>query len=84
VRWRRFLSKLFRKVTTPRLPELARILERTWDAAEEHGGDTSLGKRNKGLFEQIDEAMDVFIKPLINSATKIPDSAVVKRHTMIF
>jgi hypothetical protein len=45
--------------------KLARVLERTWDAAEEGGGERSLGKTNPELFEQIDGAMDAFIKPLI-------------------
>lgn len=58
--------------------ELARILERTWDAAEEHGGENSLGAKNKDLFEQIDQAMDAFIKPLIHYTTKAPDPAAVK------
>jgi hypothetical protein len=70
--------KAFQKGEIASAAELARVLERTWDAAEEHGGDTSLIKRNKNLFEQIDKAMDVFIKPLINYATKTPDSAAVQ------
>ena len=68
----------FQKGEIASAAELARILERTWDAAEEHGGNTSLIKRNKDLFEQIDKTMDVFIKPLINYATKTPDSAAVQ------
>jgi hypothetical protein len=58
--------------------ELARILERSWDASEEGGSNTSLLKINKDLFERIDKAMDVFIKPLINYAAKTPDSAAVQ------
>jgi hypothetical protein len=30
------------------------------------------------LFEQIDKAMDVFIKPIINHAKKAPDPAEVE------
>jgi hypothetical protein len=55
-----------------RAAELARILERTWDAAEEHGGRRSLGIRDKGLFEQLDKSMDNFIKPVLAYATKTP------------
>jgi hypothetical protein len=58
--------------------ELARILERTWDGAEERGGDRALSKRNKDLFNQLDSAMDAFIKPIIQYAAKPPDSANVK------
>jgi hypothetical protein len=58
--------------------ELARILEKTWDAAEEHGGEVSLGKRNESLFEQIDEAMDAFIKPVIQYAAQTPNPAAVQ------
>jgi hypothetical protein len=58
--------------------ELARILEKTWDAAEEHGGETSLAKRNEGLFEQIDHAMDAFIKPIIRYAAMSPKLAAVQ------
>jgi hypothetical protein len=62
--------------------ELARILERTWDAAEEGGGDRSLAKTNKDLFEQIDKAMDVFIKhelPLVN----LPCSSMLERQPIV-
>jgi hypothetical protein len=57
--------------------ELARILERTWDAVEEQGGPNSLGIKKKRLFEQIDEAMDVFIKPVIHYAITAPDPVAV-------
>jgi hypothetical protein len=43
--------------------QLARILERTWDRGEEHGGEKSLGKTDPELFRQIDYAMDTFIAP---------------------
>jgi len=58
--------------------ELARILERTWDASEEHGGERSLMKTNKDLFGQIDKAMDAFIKPIIRATTEAPDPAAVQ------
>jgi lactam utilization protein B len=58
--------------------ELARILERTWDKAEDYGGDTALSKTNHALFEQIDKAMDQFINLLTEHATSAPDGAKVK------
>ena len=36
---------------------LAKILERTWDKAEDYGGDTALKKTHPDLFEEIDKAM---------------------------
>jgi hypothetical protein len=68
----------FQKGDNATAAELARVLERTWDAAEEGGGDRSLGKTNKDLFEQIDHAMDVFIKPVMHYAAKAPDPAAVQ------
>jgi hypothetical protein len=58
--------------------ELARVLERTWDKAEDYGGDTALSKTNHALFEQIDKAMDQFITLLTEHATSAPDSSKVK------
>jgi hypothetical protein len=58
--------------------ELARILERTWDKAEDYGGDTALSKTNRALFDQIDKAMDQFIAILIEHVNSAPDSAKVK------
>src|SRR4030088_1294715 len=57
---------------------LARILERTWDKAEDYGGDTALSKTNRALFDQIDKTMDQFIAILIEHANSAPDSAKVK------
>lgn len=68
----------FQKGDPAMAAELARILERTWDAAEEYGGPNSLGTKNKDLFEQIDEAMDDLIKPLIHYSAKAPDPAAVR------
>jgi hypothetical protein len=68
----------FQKGDSVMAAEFARILERTWDAAEEGGGPKSLEVKNKDLFEQIDEAMDAFIKPLIHYTTKAPDPKAVK------
>ncbi len=58
--------------------ELAQILERTWDKAEDYGGDTALSKTNHALFEQVDKAMDTFITLLTEHATSAPDAAKVK------
>jgi hypothetical protein len=40
--------------------QLAKILERVWDKAEDYGGDTALSKTNPDLFKQVDKAMDDF------------------------
>ncbi len=58
--------------------ELATILERLWDKAEEYGGDTALANTNRKLFEEIDKAMDQFIGPFTESKGKPPDPAKVK------
>ena len=58
--------------------QLARILERTWDKAEDYGGDTALSKTNHALFELIDKAMDQFINLLTEHATSTPDASKVK------
>jgi hypothetical protein len=58
--------------------QLARILERTWDKAEDYGGDTARSKTNHALFEQIDKAMDQFINLLVEHATSAPDASKVK------
>ena len=52
--------------------ELARILERAWDKAEDYGGDTALSKTNHTLFEQIDKAMDQLIDVLTGHAPPDP------------
>ena len=57
---------------------LAKILERTWDKAEDYGGDTALSKTNHALFEQIDKAMDQFITLFLDHPTSAPDSAKLK------
>jgi hypothetical protein len=58
--------------------KLAPILERTWDKAEDYGGETALSKTNHALFEQIDKAMDHFIGPLVAHPSATPDAAAVK------
>ena len=57
--------------------KLARILERSWDKAEDYGGDMALSKTNKAQFEQIDKAMDVFIN-LVEKAGAAPDMGTIK------
>jgi hypothetical protein len=58
--------------------QLARILERVWDKAEDYGGDTALSKTNPDLFKQVDKAMDDFVAPLENYS-KVPlDAAKLK------
>jgi hypothetical protein len=61
-----------------RLLQLARVLERVWDKAEDYGGDTALAKTNHKLFDEIDKAMDQFVMPLMEYKTKPPDAAKVK------
>jgi hypothetical protein len=57
---------------------LAVILERTWDKAEDYGGDTALSKTNHALFDQIDKAMDSFIAVFLDHPTSAPDAAKLK------
>jgi|ERR1700676_22354 len=57
---------------------LAKVLERTWDKAEDYGGDTALSKTNRALFDQIDKAMDVFITLLTDHPASAPDAAKLK------
>jgi SAM-dependent MidA family methyltransferase len=57
---------------------LAKILERTWDKAEDYGGDMALSKKNHALFEEIDKAMDQFISLLFDYPTAAPDAAKLK------
>jgi hypothetical protein len=58
--------------------EMARVLERLWDKAEDYGGDAALSKTNRKLFDEIDKAMDQFISPITESKGKPPDPAKVK------
>ncbi len=78
----RALAKLayasFQKGDGATAAELAHILERVWDKAEDYGGDTALSKTNPTLFKQVDKAMDEFIAPLENYAKGAPEAAKVK------
>jgi hypothetical protein len=57
---------------------MAKILERTWDKAEDYGGDTALSKTNHAVFEQIDKAMDQFISLFLDHPASAPDAAKLK------
>jgi hypothetical protein len=58
--------------------EMARVLERLWDKAEDYGGDTALSKTNRKLFDDIDKAMDQFITHLTEAKGKAPDPVKFK------
>ena len=66
----------FKKGDLDTAATLGRVLDRTWDQIEENG-EHGLNKANPKLFEEIDQAMDAFIKPLIHSQ-KAPDSAAIE------
>lgn len=78
----RALAKLayasFQKGDSATAAQLAHILERVWDKAEDYGGDTALSRTNPNLFKQVDKAMDEFITPLENYAKGAPEAAKVK------
>jgi hypothetical protein len=57
---------------------LAEILERTWDKAEDYGGDTALSKTNRKVFDEVDKAMDKFITILLKHANSAPDAGALK------
>lgn len=58
--------------------QLAKILERVWDKAEDYGGDTALSKTNPDLFKQVDKAMDDFITAVQAGAKTPGDTAKLK------
>lgn len=58
--------------------EMAQVLERLWDKAEDYGGDTALSKTNRKLFDEIDKAMDQFISPITEAKGKPPDAVKIK------
>ncbi len=68
----------FQKNDVATAAELARVLERGWDKAEDYGGDTALSKTNRKVFDEIDKAMDQFIAPLVEYKAKALDAAKVK------
>jgi len=57
---------------------LAKVLERTWDKAEDYGGDTALSKTNHALFADVDKAMDQFVNLLVDHPAATPDAAKLK------
>jgi hypothetical protein len=63
---------------------LAVILERTWDKAEDYGGDTALSKTNHALFDQIDKAMDSFIAIFLDHPTSAPDATKLKAAYTVY
>ncbi len=65
------------KGDTATAAKLARILERTWDKAEDYGGDMSLSKTNHALFTDVDKAMDAFIT-LVEKSGATPDLNAIK------
>jgi hypothetical protein len=67
----------FKKGDLDTAATLGRILDRTWDQIEENG-ERGLNKSNPKLFEEIDQAMDAFIKPVIHSDQKAPDPRAVE------
>ena len=64
--------------------KLARILQRTWDKAEDCDGDTALSKNNRVAFEDIDKAMHQFVEPLEKHASSAPDPAARMHLTRIW
>ncbi|MGC1484355.1 MAG: hypothetical protein WA789_11220 [Candidatus Acidiferrum sp.] len=68
----------FQKGDAAAAAQLARILERVWDKAEDYGGDMALKKTHPDQFEEIDKAMDDFITPLMEYKTKPPEASRVK------
>src|SRR5580704_3114980 len=58
--------------------KLARILERTWDRAEEATCNSTLHTTNPTLFQEIDQAMDLFIRPIIAYEKTTTDPAKVE------
>jgi hypothetical protein len=70
--------RAFQKGNHPEAAQLAMILERVWDAAEGGGGERSLVKRNQNAFGRIDQAMDNFVKPILDYERKVPDPVAVQ------
>jgi hypothetical protein len=67
----------FKKGDMDTAATLGRVLDRTWDQIEENG-EHGLNKTSPKLFEDIDEAMDAFIKPVIHADQKAPDPSAVE------
>jgi hypothetical protein len=67
----------FKKGDLETAATLGRVLDRTWDQIEENG-EQGLNKTNPKLFEEIDQAMDLFVKPVIRYDKKAPDPTSVE------
>jgi hypothetical protein len=63
----------FQKGDNATAATLARILERTWDK-----GEVDFEKSNPDVRDKIDRAMDNFIKPIMEYASKRPDPSQVQ------
>jgi hypothetical protein len=75
----RLSFQAFQKGDNATAAELARVLERAWDQGEWHNSsEGSFCKANRAVCQPIDEAMDVFIKPMLNYSKKPPIPAVVQ------
>jgi len=69
----------FQKGDSAIAAELARVLERTWDQGEWHNAsDGSYCKASRSVCQPIDQAMDVFINPIMNYSKKAPDATAVQ------
>lgn len=69
----------FQKGDNGTAAELARVLERTWDQGEwKNSSDNSYCKANRIVCQPIDHALDVFIGPITNYASKAPDPTAVQ------
>jgi hypothetical protein len=67
----------FKKGDVDTAATLGRVLDRTWDQIEENS-EHGLNKTNPKLFEDIDGAMDAFIKPIIHYDQKTPEPSSVE------
>jgi hypothetical protein len=76
--WRNTSIRISKKGDVAAAAEMARVLERLWDKAEDYGGDSALSKTNRQLFDEIDKAMDQFLTPIWDAKAKPPDPAKVK------
>ena len=69
----------FRKRDNTTAAELARVLELTWDQGQYHNtSDKSFCKEHASVCHPIDDAMDDFIRPIMNYSKKAPDPGTVK------
>jgi hypothetical protein len=62
----------------PGAAQLAKILERVWDQAEDCGGDTARSETNPDWFKPVDQAMDDFMTAVQAGAKTPGDTAKLK------